>query len=135
MNKKYFIGIGVTAVAIAATAGGITASAASSGNGEESITGPEADQASQAALEVTGGGTVLEVEAADSEGATWEVEILNDAGEELEVLLDGQLNSLGVFPDDEDDDEHEDDDDDGEEDDDNEDEDGEDDEDELTGQQ
>lgn len=89
------IGVLVAVVAIASTAGGITASAVTGGGGNAS--GPEADAAAAAAIAIVGGGTLLEVEHADDEGAVWEVEVRKDNGDEVEVLLDGNLNEVGIF--------------------------------------
>ena len=44
--------------------------------------------------------TLLEVESGDDEGAVWEVEVRKANGEEVEVLLDGSLNEVGIFPND-----------------------------------
>jgi hypothetical protein len=98
MRRRYLIGLIVAVIALAATAGGITAAAVTGGG--EDVTGPEADAAGQAALAVVGGGTVLEVEHGDDEGAVWEVEVRKTDGEEVEVLLDGDLQSVGTFPND-----------------------------------
>jgi outer membrane lipoprotein SlyB len=99
MHKKYVVGAIVTVVAVASTVGGVTVSAMS-GSGGGNATGPEADAAAEAALAIVGNGSILEVEHGDDEGATWEVEIRKDNGEELEVLLDGQLNEVAIFPND-----------------------------------
>jgi hypothetical protein len=96
MRRKYLIGLIVAVIALGATAGGFTVAAVTSD--EENVTGPEADAAGQAALAITGGGTVLEVEHGDDEGAVWEVEVRKPDGQEVEVLLDGGLQSVGVFP-------------------------------------
>jgi hypothetical protein len=77
----------VTAVAVSAAAivtGG--AIAVASGDNEGSVTGPDADRAGQAALDATGGGTVLEVERDDG-GAAWEVEVRTPDGTVVEVRL------------------------------------------------
>ena len=111
MRRRYLVGLIVAVVAIGATAGGITVSAVSGGGGGHA-SGPEADAAAAAALAMFPGSTLLEVEHGDDEGAVWEVEVRQADGGELEVLLDGNLNQVGVFPND-DDDEGPDDDDDG----------------------
>ncbi len=119
MRRRYLVGLLIAVIAIGSTAGGLTVSAVSSGNGGENATGPEADAAAAAAVEIVGGGTLLEVEHGDDEGAVWEVEVRKADGDEVEVLLDGNLNEVAIFPnddsdegpDDDDDDENEDDDD------------------------
>lgn len=99
MRKRYLIGLIVAVVAVVATAGGVTVSAISDGGGGNA-TGPDADAAAAAAIEIVGGGTLLEVEHGDDEGAVWEVEVRKPNGEEFEVLLDGDLKQVGIFPND-----------------------------------
>lgn len=108
----------VAVIAVVGTASGITVSAVSGGGGENA-TGPEADAAAAAALEIVGGGTLLEVEHGDDEGAVWEVEVRKADGEEFEILLDGNLNEVGIFPNDDADEGPDDDADEGSDDDDN----------------
>lgn len=100
MRRRYLIGLILAIVAVGATAGGITVSAVTGGNGGENASGPEADAAAAAALAMFEGSTLLEVEHGDDPGAVWEVEVRQANGEELEVLLDGNLNQVGVFPND-----------------------------------
>ena len=123
MTRRYLIGLVVGIIAIAATAGGFTVSAMGD-SGDGNATGPEADAAAAAAIELVGGGTLLEVEHGDDHDAVWEVEVKTSSGEELEVLLDGNLNEIARFANDDDDE--------GEDDDDDEDEDGEDDDDDSS---
>ena len=98
MKRKYLVLLAIGFVAVAGTFGGYTAVNASSD--AEAATGPEAEAAAAAALALVGGGTILEVEHADDPGATWEVEIRNNSGVGLEVLLDSDLNEIGIAPDD-----------------------------------
>lgn len=84
MRKRIvIIAIAVSAAAIV-TGGAI---AVASSDSEGSVTGPDADRAAQAALDATGGGTVLEVERDDG-GAAWEVEVRTPDGTVVEVRLD-----------------------------------------------
>ena len=96
MQRKYWVWLAIGFVAVAGTLGGYTAAIASS-NGD-ATTGPDAEAAAAAALALVGGGTVLEVEHADDPGATWEVEVRNNEGVELEVLLDNGLNQIDIVP-------------------------------------
>jgi hypothetical protein len=98
MRKRHLIGLIVAVIAVAATVGGFTVTAVT--GDDESVMGPEADAAGQAALEIAGGGTVLEVERGDDEGAAWEVEVRKSDGQEVEVLLDGDLQPVGTSPND-----------------------------------
>jgi hypothetical protein len=84
-------------VALAVVGAGI---AQAVGGGEESVTGPAAQQAGDAALAAVGGGTVLEVEQADAGDAAYEVEVRRPDGSEVEVHLDAQFQPLGTAADD-----------------------------------
>ncbi|MDQ3644375.1 MAG: PepSY domain-containing protein [Actinomycetota bacterium] len=57
-------------------------------SGDESVTGPGADEAKAAALKVTGGGTANSVERDGENGAVWEVEVTNPDGDTVDVRLD-----------------------------------------------
>ena len=71
------------------------------GGSEEQVTGPDAEQASQAALDAVGGGTVTEVEYQDSDGAgTYEVEVEQADGSQVEVHLDDAFQEVGAAADD-----------------------------------
>lgn len=98
MRRKYLMSLIMAVIAVAVTVGSLTVAAVT--GGDENVTGPEADAAGQAALAIAGGGTVLEVERGDDEGAVWEVEVRKPDGQEVEVLLDGELQSVGTFPND-----------------------------------
>ena len=72
MKRKLVIG---AAALLAAGAAGATAAVASGDDGEGTVTGPQADRATAAALAETGGGTANAVERDSENGATWEVEV------------------------------------------------------------
>ena len=89
MRKRVIVAGAVLGVAVAATAGGI----AVAGNGDDGpashqYTQQEADQAKQAALDATGGGTVNSVESDTENGATYEVEVTEPDGTTVDVRLD-----------------------------------------------
>ena len=105
MNRRYVIGTVVGVVAIVGAAAG-TAFAVS--QDEENVTGPEADAAIAAALEITGGGTANSVELDSEDGAVWEVEVTQPNGVTVDVRLDGDYGLVVV---EEDEDETDDDDD------------------------
>jgi uncharacterized membrane protein YkoI len=86
--RKRIVVIVIAVSAAAIVTGGAIAVATSDREG--SVTGPEADRAAQAALDATGGGTVLEVERDDG-GAAWEVEVRTPDGPVVEVRLDESL--------------------------------------------
>src|ERR687892_1303004 len=98
------------AVAVAVVGGGTGgAIAATSGDDEEPLTGSTLDRAVDAALEETGGGSVVETEAGD-DGAAYSVEVRLDDGRQVEVNLDRDFNVIGQEADDDgpnDDDENE----------------------------
>jgi hypothetical protein len=94
----------IVIAALAVVAAGIVtggAIAVASSDSEGGVTGPDADRASQAALEATGGGTVSEVERDDEGGAAWEVEVETPDGKVVEVRLDERFSVVDVGGDDE----------------------------------
>ena len=84
--RKWMIG-GIIAVSVVTLTGGGLAFAGNDGEGGAS--GPEADRAIHAALDVTGGGTVGGVERDGENGAVWEVEVHKTDGAVVDVRLDG----------------------------------------------
>jgi hypothetical protein len=98
VNRRIAV-VAATVVLVAAGGGGIAY--AVGGGGEESVTGPDAQKAKSAALRAVGGGTVLEVERQDGDGAgVFEVEVRRDDGSQVEVHLDGGFRPVGTEPDD-----------------------------------
>ena len=79
MKRKLVIG---AAALLAAGAAGATAAVASGDDGEGTVTGRQADRATAAALEETGGGTANAVERDSENGATWEVEVTTPDGQD-----------------------------------------------------
>ena len=93
-----WIAAGVAAAAIAI--GGVGMALANGGSDTDApLTGNDLDRATQAALDHTGGGTVLESEAGD-DGAAYSVEIKRDDGSLVEVQLDESFNVTGDSADD-----------------------------------
>ena len=88
------------ALAIALIGGGTGgALAATSGDDDEPLTGSTLDRAVDAALEETGGGTVVETEAGD-DGAAYSVEVRLEDGSQVEVNLDQDFKVIGHEADD-----------------------------------
>jgi uncharacterized membrane protein YkoI len=85
-------------VAAAAIAGGI-AIAAGTGDDDEPLTGSTLEQATEAALAHTGGGTVIETEVGD-DGAAYGVEVRRADGRVVEVSLDENFKVVGTENDD-----------------------------------
>jgi len=82
-------------------AGGVGIAQAVGGGSQEQITGPVAEKAVAAALEAVGGGTVLEIERQDGDGAgLFEVEVQRADGAQVEVHLDANYQPVGSTPDD-----------------------------------
>jgi hypothetical protein len=57
-------------------------------DGDETVTGSNADRATAAALDATGGGSANSVERDKENGATWEVEVTKPTGDTVDVRLD-----------------------------------------------
>src|SRR5687767_9517069 len=80
-----------SAIAALASGGAAVAGAVGGGDdGDEQATGPGADKARNAALDITGGGTANAVERDGENGATWEVEVTKTDGKTVDVRLDDQ---------------------------------------------
>ena len=88
--------VGASALAIAGGTGAAIAIAGGGDDGDEQATGPGADQAKAAALEITGGGTANAVERDSEDGATWEVEVTKPDGNTVDVRLDESYNEVVV---------------------------------------
>lgn len=89
------------AVALAVIGGGTgIAIATGAADDDEPITGSALERATAAALEHTGGGTVVETEAGD-DGAAYGVEIRLEDGRVVEVNLDRDFDVIGDEVDDE----------------------------------
>ena len=94
-RRKLLIG---GAVVLALGAGGV-GFAQATGDGEENVTGPDADAAKRAAVSAVGGGRAVGVERDDDDGAAWEVEVERD-GKTVEVQLTSGLRQVGTKTDD-----------------------------------
>ena len=96
-RSRWIVG-GVLAVAV--VGGGAGAAIANGvGDADEPLTGSTLERASAAALEHTGGGTVIETEAGD-DGAAYGVEVRLPDGRVVEVTLDEHFNVVGQQADD-----------------------------------
>jgi len=95
MQKKTKGLIGAVALVLAGAVG-TTAAVAGGDDGEGRVTGPQADRATAAALEITGGGTANAVERDSEDGATWEVEVTRPDGTTVDVRLDDRFRLVVV---------------------------------------
>jgi uncharacterized membrane protein YkoI len=96
MNRKLIL-LAAAAVAGATLAG--VAIAGGRGDDDKPLTGRTLERATAAALEHTGGGTVVETEAGD-DGAAYGVEIRLENGRQVEVELDESFRVIGQETDD-----------------------------------
>ena len=96
MTRKVVLLVAL-AVAVGAAAAGIAI--ASAGSDEQPLTGATLEQATAAALQHTGGGTVTETEAGD-DGSAYEVEVRLADGSHVEIQLDEAFRVIGREPDD-----------------------------------
>jgi len=102
-SKKVVAVLGTATVF--AVAGGVGAVAFASGDdtgddGDVNVTGTEADRATDAALELTHGGTANSVERDSENGATWEVEVTRTDGDTVDVRLDENYGLVVIEGDD-----------------------------------
>jgi hypothetical protein len=72
---------------------------AAAGGGEQPLTGSALEQATDAALAHTGGGTVVETETGD-DGAAYSVEVQLADGSQVEVNLNADFEVIGSEADD-----------------------------------
>ncbi len=92
-NSRRRMVLAAATLAIAVIAGAGLAFGMASGDNEHPITGPALQQASDAALEYTGGGRVTGTEVGD-EDSYYEVEVTLDDGTQVDVQLDENFNVL-----------------------------------------
>ena len=104
-NRK-IVAAALTVLAAGAIAGGAIAYAGG-GDEDENVTGPQADKATAAALDATGGGTANSVERDGENGATWEVEVTKTDGSTVDVRLDENYKVVVIESDSEAEDCHE----------------------------
>jgi len=87
MNRTQRIAA-AAAIGVVIVGAGAGVAVAGNDDGENTVTGREADKASQAALEYTHGGKVNAVERDSEHGGTWEVEVARTDGSQVDVRLD-----------------------------------------------
>jgi hypothetical protein len=93
-NRKIAAAVAAAGALALGGAGAAVADSSAADSSDTPITGSALDSASQAALEVTGGGEVPETEVGDEEGA-YEVEVTLPDGSQTAVHLDKQFNHIG----------------------------------------
>jgi uncharacterized membrane protein YkoI len=98
--KKRIYGVIALVAVLTVALGAVTLTAvAQQGDDDQPITGPALEQATKAALDYTGGGTVTETEVGD-DGAAYGIEVRLDDGRQVEVNLDENFNVIGQENDD-----------------------------------
>ncbi len=86
--RRKLIAAGAGVMLVVGVTGGAVALAGGGDGGEGTVTGPDADRATAAALEATNGGEANSVERDSENGATWEVEVTRPDGTTVDVRLD-----------------------------------------------
>ncbi len=99
-NRTKLIAVGAAILALCAAGAGVAVATGVGDDSESPISGRALDQASVAALEVTGGGTVTETEVGDEE-SYYEVEVTQPDGSQTDVQLDRHFNPVGQSADEE----------------------------------
>lgn len=91
-KRKIMIGAGSVAAVAALSIGGVTTAfangSAHSDHQDKPLTGSTLTQASDAAVQAAGGGTVTEAETSDDSGSAYEVEVALPNGQQVDVDLD-----------------------------------------------
>jgi uncharacterized membrane protein YkoI len=87
-RKRTVIAAGVVAAGVVAAAGTAVATQGDDETNSHNYTQQQADDATRAALEATGGGRANSVERDSENGATWEVEVTEPDGSTVDVRLD-----------------------------------------------
>ena len=91
-RSKIIIGV-VAALSLLGIGTGVVLAA--SGDDDKPLHGSAREQATEAALDYVGGGTVIETEIGD-DGAAYGVEIQTEAGKVVEVNLDENFHVIGA---------------------------------------
>ena len=86
-------------IALVLVGGGTALAVATAGDDDRRLSGSDRERATRAALEHTGGGTVIETEIGD-DGAAYGVEVRLPDGSVVEVTLDERFEVIGEEADD-----------------------------------
>ena len=104
MRKRIAVVTGGAAVVAALVGGGVAVAGGlePGEDGSHDYTQQQADRATAAALDATGGGTANSVERDSEDGATWEVEVTKPDGTTVDVRLDASYAVVVIEGDSED---------------------------------
>lgn len=95
-TKRKAILAGGAALALAAGGAGVAGAVGGGDDGEKQTTGPGADRAKAAALQLVPGGTANAVERDSEKGATWEVEVRKPDGSTVDVRLGADFQKVAI---------------------------------------
>jgi hypothetical protein len=87
-RKRTVFAAGFVLVAALGAGGAAVATQGDDETGSDNYTAQQADDATRAALDATGGGQANSVERDSENGATWEVEVTRTDGTTVDVRLD-----------------------------------------------
>jgi hypothetical protein len=87
MNRTQRIAVAAV-IGVVVVGAGTGVAVAGNDDGDTTVTGSQADKATQAALAITHGGKANSVERDSENGATWEVEVTRTDGTTVDVRLD-----------------------------------------------
>jgi uncharacterized membrane protein YkoI len=103
VGKRLIIGtVGLGAVLAIAVGGVAAATGGDDGGPSHQYTQDQADAATKAALNATGGGTANSIETDNENGATYEVEVTKTNGSTVDVRLDKNFHVVVIEGDSED---------------------------------
>jgi hypothetical protein len=88
MRKRTAVAAAGVATVLVVGGAGVALATGGTDDGDATVTGPEADTATAAALRATNGGKANSVERDSENGATWEVEVTRTDGTTVDVRLD-----------------------------------------------
>ncbi len=94
-NKRKGILAGLVVLALAAGGVGVANAVGGDDDGDQQATGPAAEAAKAAALQIVPG-TANAVERDSEKGATWEVEVRKPDGSTVDVRLDANYKKVAV---------------------------------------
>ena len=96
IRKPLIVGGAILAISAGGAGAAMATGATGGDDGDQNVTGPGADSARAAALQITHGGTANSVERDSENGATWEVEVTKPDGNTVDVRLDQNYNKVVV---------------------------------------
>jgi hypothetical protein len=95
-RKRTAFAAGAALVAALGVGGAAVATQGHDETGNDSYTSKQADDATKAALDATGGGQANSVERDSENGATWEVEVTRTDGTTVDVRLDERYDVVVI---------------------------------------